>query len=92
MNIKILINNRMTTKLFNLETSFDDKGMVMTHILNDRIKVVTNFRNKTIKVIKDDEIIENSNFSEMSLSTFCEFLEKKVESLYMASKLLSNAN
>lgn len=52
----------MEQQNFNWTTTFDDNGKTMTHHFNERVKIVTDFRNGFISKIVDEKEVERIGF------------------------------
>ena len=65
----------MEAKNYSWQTTFETAEETMTTVFSERIKVVTNFRLRTITAIKDDRISYSFRFEEdYSLKDFEQFL------------------
>lgn len=67
----------MNNKGYNWETEFITADNLMIHTFSERVKVVTNIKNGTIKVFKDDQVIIER--SDMQMSEYEKFLLRIAE-------------
>jgi len=59
---------------FNWDTEFNTSEHLMIHTFTDRVKVVTNLKNLTICYMKDGEVIDRIDCSEMTLTDYERYL------------------
>lgn len=70
---------------YNWETEFVTKDNQMIHTFSDRVKVVTNLKERTVKVLKDGKVIR-------SLEGMCSDYEKLLIEVAKDTKTLSSFN
>lgn len=72
-------------------TKFSFNNRVMIHTLSDRVKVFTNFDNKTIRVLKDGIRMEEHSTDDFDIEQYTLFLIKRKSGAMMLELLEERA-
>ncbi|MCL1933278.1 MAG: hypothetical protein FWF53_05670 [Candidatus Azobacteroides sp.] len=64
----------MKTENYTWKTTFETAENTMTHVFNDRVKIILNFALKIIITVRDGEAIDKFECDEMTINEYETFL------------------